>query len=161
MTSWKIRSNSGWRDATFVPVNGAEGQLLRHRITIRGRFWRRPGTDGDLVDDFEVSLQQVLVTQTQLQALLDAMNSWLLDQVGFKCTLGDGDPEIGVEFSVRAGLICSESKPVCTITACFGPAFLGEWAFVVDQSCIRMASEELAAAIRVYWFTGSTSQEMQ
>jgi len=45
-------------------------------------------------------------------------------------------------------LICSPAKPACKISYNSSSAMLGQWIFVVDQSCIKICADEIAIVLK-------------
>jgi hypothetical protein len=151
MAGWSLQSSSGRERVSF------EGRMLTSRLgtvagslTITGTFWQRDRnlSSATLTQDFDVVLHQVLVQAEDLVGLHRKLLAWLQTYAEFECELSTsapGDPRVRLQLGKNDGLICTRDRPALTLTYKGRPAMEGEWAFLVDQSCVRLCAEEMQA----------------
>lgn len=151
MAAWSFPSSSGRERVSFA------GRALTSRlgtvagsVTVTGTFWQRDRelSGAALTRDFDVVLHQVLVEVEDLVGLHRQLVAWLQTFAEFECELGTaapGDPRIHLQLGKNDGLICTRDRPALTLTYRGMPAMEGKWAFLVDQSCVRLCAEEVQA----------------
>lgn len=96
--------------------------------------------------DFAVLLPQVVVSNVALKDLRRRLVEWQINPSDFVCDLGagtGGDQALTLSIGRDSELIYSVGKPTCALTYRCGASMSGRWAFVVDQSCIRLCAESL------------------
>ena len=96
-------------------------------------------------------LHQVLVDVEDLATLQRKLTAWLQTFDEFECDLGTsspGDPRVHFQLGKNGELICTRDKPALTLTYRAAPAMEAKWAFLVDQSCVRLCAGELQAYLR-------------
>ena len=90
--------------------------------------------------------QCVTVSWDSLAGLRSRLCEWLATQAPFAVRLVD---EPGLSFSVAVApsdtMISSASKPLFEVVYTAGRALNAAWAYIVDQSCVRIMLEELDA----------------
>jgi hypothetical protein len=153
---WTLSSSDGW--------NHVSGRALRHwadssgetlllfEISIRGQFWQRDADDlGDLRDDFECRLAQVIIGRSRLRELLAALNNWLSTPNPVRIELsGWSAQQLSISFDVSEDFICSMDSPVCEIRYTAERMSEARWNFVVDQSCIRSLHDDLIRVLHAF-----------
>lgn len=151
---WSISASSGrQRMACRVLSPGRESGTLVGSIHITGQFWQRDRAiaEAAMAPDFEVLLPQVVLDLRALEALRLHLLAWPANPGRFRCELGSPQAaaqRLSLSFGMEAELISSAEKPACRIDYQGGPSMAASWAFVVDQSCIRLAGDELGAVLR-------------
>ena len=154
MTSWSVVSNDGWNRCEVDLLSNCllDGEeLIRSRVRIEGRFWRRESvveTSAELVDDFSVQLSQVLLRGGALQQFGEALGDWLSCRQGFSLELS-GVKGQSLEFciGVRDDLICTVEKPALTVRYGGERMRSAEWFFLVDETCIARLKVELTRSL--------------
>jgi len=132
--------------SSSISTRGEE--LVCCDIVISGIFWSRieaaEGMDSDLVPDYSVHLHQVILLKDRIDHLIANLDKWLKFSESFFLEIADGnDQSLTFFLGDDSGLICSGDKPACVIKY-VGTSFRGgEWAFVVDTSCIEVFNEGL------------------
>jgi hypothetical protein len=116
-------------------------------------FWQRDVlvSKAELVRDFEVLLPQVVVDLDALSELRHRLVEWQVNPSEFVCRLGTekgGDQVLTFAVGRDANLICNVLRPACILTYECGAAMVGRWAFLVDQSCIRLCSDSLGEFLK-------------
>ena len=144
---WSMTASSGRESIRFNTneVANSNKELL-FTVSIEGRFWERQAiADRQLVDDFQVYLKQIIIPKESILELLSKLTCWLDTPEEISCFLSM--PASGQTLRVSLGshhnVIIDRGKSVFCMTYEASHAFKGEWAFVVDQSCVRIAVEEL------------------
>lgn len=146
--SWSITASSGRESIRF---NSTEGAIINTEllfaVSIDASFWERKANSGRLlVEDFHVDLKQIVIPKESVLELLSKLKKWLESPGEISCSLST--PTSGQTLLISLGshhnVIIDRGKSVICMTYEAGHAFKGEWAFVVDQSCVRIAVEELA-----------------
>jgi len=125
------------------------------RIEVSGDFWPRGVVRQtiDLTEDFHVVLPQVLIDLASLKALRERLIEWHVNPSSFSIELGVRHGEgqqLAFAIGQDDGLIYSVGKPACMLTYACGSAMKGRWAFVVDQSCIRLCAESIDAFMQSF-----------
>lgn len=155
MVRWSLPSTSG-RDQLMGEFKSLAkdrhgGTVFVTDLRISGLFWPRLqiGASSALTADYDVSLPQVLVDWRALDDLIVALGAWLEQPRPISielCPAPAKDQSLVRSVGDVAGLITAADKPGCRIRYT-GTVFRGgDWAFVVDQSCIRIFYDDLCAA---------------
>lgn len=117
-------------------------------VSIRARIW-----DGDDNQFARLSADKIILSGAGLRQLKDDIENWLeSSRVGTDAFSGEyalaanGYSMLDLIFRHRKDIIASHDKPVVTIRFRVGRAE-GEFCFVSDQSCLRLFTDDLAAAI--------------
>jgi hypothetical protein len=126
--------------------------LLRTRIELVGTFWPRLGSGlgHGLIPDFSVVLHQVLLRHKQVELLLRELEAWLIRPSALSVELGrasNNDQSLTLSLGVSDKFISKADRPACVIEYSSGAFSVGEWGFVVDQTCIQQLVDELSAAM--------------
>jgi hypothetical protein len=149
-TYWSIGAASGrGRFDCFLKSRPDDAGTLLCAIHIVGETWQRdrPLANAALALDFDVLLPQVVVNWLSFELLHKRLGEWQSNPNEFVCDLGGkelGDQRLTFAMGRNERLICSTLKPALTFSYSDGASMAGEWAFVVDQSCIRLCADELA-----------------
>lgn len=151
---WSIPSNSGRDTISFeVQSDDRSQDMLECAVKIYGRFWHRPAAStqppefGKMTDDHNFTLSSVLMRVSYCDQLLADCDNWLRTQTPFIRELSfNSDQTILFQVEKRGDLITTADHPAFTFYYGSGICRL-EVFFVVDQSCIRSARDELAATL--------------
>jgi len=152
---WSLSSASGRNhiNCTFLAYSERADTLLCH-IQVSGKFWRRgvKQRPTDLINDFEITLPQVLIDIGALKTLREKLVEWQINPSGFKLELGvqsGNDQRLSFSIGRQKDLIYSVDKPAATISYLSGASMEAKWAWIVDQSCIRLCAESIKDFIQV------------
>jgi hypothetical protein len=147
--SWSITSASGRGKVVCRTVGRAKsaGKLVCS-FEVEGIAWQRDRalSEASQTTDFRVELPQVVVQTDLLKSLRQRLVEWQSNPAEFVCELCDaaeGDQRLALSIGRDDDLIYSAGKPACILTYACGASMTGRWAFVVDQSCIRLCAESL------------------
>ena len=101
------------------------------------------------VPDTTAILHQLVFQRAHLAAVAAELEKWTVDQAPFRLALVD-TPGCRLSMSVgaRDDFISSAMKPVFAMEYDRGPRLRAAWAYVVDQTCIRIMLEELKFFLR-------------
>lgn len=151
-TLWRIPSNSG--HDTFecelrTPIHA--GILVEIRLRTRGpdRTIDQPGARRPIQDTDEhvVLLPQHLIGRSQLHGLARAFEAWPSTHTAIALPLHvEPDQKLTITVGPEPTLISSASKPVLRILYT-GFALTCDWFTILDETCIRIASEQLRVAL--------------
>jgi hypothetical protein len=151
---WSLSSSSGRNDinCTFLRRSEKPDALLC-QIQVTGEFWQRrvKQQPTDLTSDFEVVLSQVLVDIDALKSLREKLVEWQVNPSSFSVELGiqsGGDQRLSFSIGQEKTLIYSADKPAVTISYSCNASMESKWAWVVDQSCIRLCAESIRDFVR-------------
>jgi len=144
----------GWNYIKFKFLSyERESSFSVFEMEIHGKFWKRNSFSAErqVVDDLNIILPQVLIDISALKLLYENLKFWQISMKGFEVNIASRE-EKGQQLIISIGkseeLICSVSKPVCVISYSSGSAMQARWAFVVDQSCIRICTDGIAELIK-------------
>jgi hypothetical protein len=151
---WSVPSNDGWNSVTFdAQVLHHDTNQLEHSIELKGQFWYRPELSVEppkfdrLVDDFMIVLPSVLIPQSACQGLLNEFDRWLNSHEPFTATLTSTPGQVVmIQIGKRNDLITTHDHPALTFFYEARGCRL-EVCFVIDQSCIRKARDELSVVL--------------
>jgi hypothetical protein len=120
---------------------------------IEGLSWQRDRAleVANLVRDFTVQLPQVVIDLEALKELRERLIEWQVNPSDFICSLNVGtvrDQTLTVSIGRNPDLIYDVGKPACTLVYHCGASMSGKWAFVVDQSCIRLCADSITEFLR-------------
>jgi len=151
---WSIRSSDGrsrmaCRSANYSQDTGK----LTGSLTLERQAWQRdrPLQNAALTRDFRIELPQVVLRIDSLRSLRQRLIEWQVNPADFTCELCDGtagDQRLSMSIGRDERLIAAVFKPAFIITCDCGPSMSGRWAFLVDQSCIRLCAESLGELLR-------------
>jgi hypothetical protein len=153
-TCWSIHASSGrGRFKCFSKSQPTDAGTLVCAVQIVGEAWQRdrPLADAALTVDFEVLLPQVVVDWLSLELLHQRLVEWQLNPYEFVCDLGGkqvSDQRLTFAIGRNEKLIYSTLKPALTLSYSDGASMAGEWAFAVDQSCIRLCADSLVNILK-------------
>jgi hypothetical protein len=144
---FSMPSNSGrvvtkWR---VVPTSEADRSLVLETQLQSTFFDRtRDAAEAAVVQDVSIALHQVVSSRQDLHRLKDLLDAWLEGQALFSTSLVESPGQgFRIGLSLRDDVICSSDKPVFEVDYEAGFSVRTQWAYVVDQSCVRIASDEL------------------
>lgn len=150
MPSWDINSSSGRENCEFSIDHAlAQGSKVFASIHLHRDFWKRDRTPfgRELVKDVRLELPQIMVEVGELRELLSNFEAWLDRRASFEQSIDatEGDDQF-LRFSVgrSSAFIYTSEQPTFTVAARFGGYFSFESAFVVNESCVRLARDSLA-----------------
>lgn len=152
--SWSISSNRGWESFECELLND-HGDDLLCRLTLNGEYLDRsqPESNGDLVlPDFKVSLPQTLLSRQSLRGLYMDLFRWREMGELFSRDIqaaGSGGQMLRLPIEDNPRFIQSAGKRVFTIQYVSGLAMAITSSFLVDQSCVGLALDELARSLEV------------
>ena len=132
----------------FVTRDGEGAILVDLRAT--GSMWRRDQakTEGELVDDFEVRLPQAIAATRALERLRSKLLMWLHDERPFSELVSPPrEPLLELRVEDDGRFAKQPGKPVFTMKYTTQGTVTAETSFVVDASCLRLFSQELAQAL--------------
>jgi hypothetical protein len=132
-------------DCDFV-AHADEGGAIVCGMKVQGDFSPRGlrNYGSGQVNDFQVTLPQVLVNPQSLGLLRERLVEWQVNPSSFSLELGvssGSDQRLTFAIGQDDKLIYSVAKPACILTYTGGSSMLGRWAFLVDQSCIRLCAD--------------------
>lgn len=156
--AFSISSKDGWNRVTVtaskVVLGPAGRRQLAGGVAIRSLFWSRPdaiesGTfEAPPVEDLAASIPQVVLDVSALERLRSLLQQWLIDHSEFEVELAKNDAQqLSIAAGDRAELICSLESPALTLRYRAERVQALEVYFLVDQSCISAALEELEALL--------------
>jgi hypothetical protein len=147
---WTLRSSSGTDSYTFRLVGTVAGSSSETvwEVDLITTFKDRSTESGLEVEEHLVRLPQLLIPRENLRQLDVSIRKWLLDFEPFSVGLATRP---GQQMQILVGpspaLISTRSRPAVEIT--YAGISLEFRAFcVVDQSCMRVAAEELTQVLR-------------
>ena len=147
--SWSLTANSGWKRFSCSASGILDNQLdIVCAIGISGDFWDR-GVALDIAslkEDFHSVFPQVILSREYLSALCKKLDAWLELPEEFSCDLSEPTrsyQEIIFSLGRRPEFISSIDKPVFELQVIISPTVVSKYAFIVDQSCIRICRDEL------------------
>jgi hypothetical protein len=145
---WSISASSGWIQVTCsAPACSARRGSVVCALSISGQFWQRDRdlAAASLTRDFQILLPQVVLELKALERLQEMLTDWQASRDDVEAALTGAAADQHLSFSIGKddGLIYTPDKPACTVRYECGPAMSGRSSFVVDQSCIRICSEEI------------------
>lgn len=154
MTSgiWRLPDSSGRNEfrAAVVQVTDQDGRpRFKISFSISGMFWNRIESSSKTIADVDLAVSQLLVDRTHLVELLAALDEWLQSHKAFSSHLSaDGDDQ-SLEFEVSSSelRVSSAERPACIITYRGSVLNLAQFILVVDQSCLRIFRDSLAAIL--------------
>ncbi len=151
MPEFSLTSNSGREQTTF---RLDDCDLDRPSCTLSvhssAQFWDARADIGGagLVPERTVEFHQVGTDWQRLGGLNASLREWLRSAMPFGAVLANNDrSKLGVQIGVSADLISSADKPVFSLTYEVGTMVRLSWRYVVDQSCIRVFSDELGTVL--------------
>jgi hypothetical protein len=147
--AWTMPSSSGREAVTFtVRGVGSAGRLIVEVVIQADFFAVGREALGDVVPDHRLRLCQAVVDTEVLRALLADLRQWETDRTAVRRQISadQSSQSLAVELGVRDGVICTPEQPVFTVRY-EGSLTQIEHAFVVDQSCVAIASESLARIV--------------
>jgi len=157
INEWCVPSNRGWGNVAFdAQILHQNTGMLEHSVNLTGKFWYRAGLNADppkhghLMDDFRITLLQVLIPRSACEQLLSDFEVWLTTRTFFRCSLvSEPDQFVMLEVGERSGLTSTREHPV--LTFCYeGAGCCLEVFFVVDQSCISKARDSLTRVLQSF-----------
>ncbi|MEK8020580.1 MAG: hypothetical protein VSS75_027250 [Candidatus Parabeggiatoa sp.] len=150
--SWSLLSADGWNKVTGTFIRKwmslEDDVLLLTDISITGDFWQRDKeevNDAKITLDFRVQLPQVIIKENALKELIIEIDKWFSEprEIGIELS-NVCYQSFQITFGMKDEFICSPDKPVCTIQYSSDSRMkMGEWNFVVDQSCLRLFRDDL------------------
>ncbi|HJU38712.1 MAG TPA: hypothetical protein VJ724_04005 [Tahibacter sp.] len=118
-------------------------------VTVEGDDWdRREKRPGNIVADFRIVLPQVLMRLARLRALLGLLDVWLADFEPFEykvCVRAEVRQDFLVCLDRQPKLVYAIGKHAVTLRYDVGESMIGYWAFLVDESGVRIWRDSLAA----------------
>lgn len=122
-------------------------------LTLERQTWQRdrPLQNAALTRDFRIELSQVVLRIDSLRRLRQRLIEWQVNPAHFTCELCDitaGDQRLSMSIGRDERLIVDLFKPAFIVAYACGPSMSGRWAFLVDQSCIRLCAERLGELLR-------------
>ncbi len=151
MKSFSLKSNLGRASTTWIfRTVGQRQEELVFGLEAKGDFWDRAVdlSVAGLVTDSVVNLPQVICLRSELHSLYRHLIRWLDANTGFCVVLSDDESQsLTISLGIDERFISSPTKPVFSGSYSAGPSFKVEWAFVVDQSCVRLMMEELKGVL--------------
>jgi hypothetical protein len=154
---WSIPSNNGWNDITFeAGTLHRKSDVLECCIQLTGRNECAAKLDAvppevdRVVQNYIIKLPTVLVLMPACDQLMIDFDRWLESYTPFERYLTSTSEQV-VTLAVgrRDDLITTADHPAVTFCYDDGRCRL-EVLFVVDQSCIRIARDGLAATMRPF-----------
>ena len=157
--TWCIPSNDGWNNICFVvnekiTINGRA--ILRCKVIIKGNYWDRKSlqlsqkNDWILIQDHLLELPQLFIDMNSLDKLLMDYQSWRnIDDVINLQLSGLEEQSVRIIIGHREGVITSTYKPALTFI-CEMARINVEIYFIVDATCISIASQQLQKCISIY-----------
>jgi len=148
---WAIDATNGFQHVQCRLVGVLpDPDIVCCEFQVAREFWNRCDAiaQAALVADLGVELPQVLISISMLRQLRARLDDWMACRSSFACQIcpeGHGDQTLMVSIGTRIDVICSTEKPTFTLTYQCGHSMVAEWAFVVDQSCMRGWRESLQA----------------
>lgn len=148
---WSMNSNSGREQFDVFVESEVDAQTLLCSARILRNFWQRekPIADAQMALDHDIVLAQIIVEIHELEKLLTDFHRWRDEGMLFerRITSAVAGPNLSVSIGRDPGLIYSVDKPAFIVCYSNGAAMSGRWAFVIDQSCVRLAVESIAAIL--------------
>lgn len=152
--SWSISSNRGWESFECELLND-HGDDLLCRLSLNGEYLdrSRPESNGcHVVPDFNVLLPQTLLSRQSLRGLYMDIFRWR--EIGglFSRDLqaaGSGGQMLRLSIEDNPRFIQGAGKRVFSIQYVSGLAMTITSSFLVDQSCVGLALDELARSLGV------------
>lgn len=149
-TIWEIASHDGWNAIRCREIAGCGlDDFVLTEYSCHGSFWDRStlASDGivkpSLTNDFELKLCQVMTPLSSFTNLRFALDAWLREPGSLTVALGSmQDQQLIVEIGRREQFICSDANPVFTLKY-ISSRLSSSQQFVVDESCVRIASDLL------------------
>jgi hypothetical protein len=150
MTEVTMTSNRGASVTSIVFVDPRVDGKQVLEVSVSEECWdRRQAEAGDLMrPDFNMTMHQVVSSLGQLQSLLGALDSWLFERadVDVELCVIEGQ-SLRFKMAPDSEWISSREKPVFFGSYATNPSVATCWAYVVDQSCVRIMRDELAEAL--------------
>jgi len=125
--------------------------VLSLEVGIRAKTWDRMVAleDAQVVDDFVVTLLNVRSAVKRLATFANSLERWLTTSEQFEVELSEGPHQrVRIGVGKRAGVLCSTSKPAFYGEVDGGVLERCEWSWIVDQTCVRMAMDELRCVLQ-------------
>jgi hypothetical protein len=149
-----LSSNSGREEMKFALLHSIVAdtdEACICSLTLKGRNWREliGKYQWEIIDDCTVHLHQVLLSVSRLTELYHILMAWLRHPFVIEQELAMHE-YLYFQFSLGpdAGIISSAEKPVARLAFAVG-SLRGDFAFVVDQSCIRLFASGIGRAISI------------
>lgn len=147
MRTWGLPSSSGrlrFSSRIIGRDNLNDGNIISE-FWVESLFWpiRLADNFGDaesMVPEVSLRVHQIVFSKNEMISLADGINKWLDDYSYFSVVLGFSyDPAHTLMLSIGSdpGLIARRDKPACTMTYSGRDFRKAEWAFLVDESCLR------------------------
>jgi hypothetical protein len=155
MSTWSISSSSGREQLVISSARCANitaDSPIVCSVNLAGETWQRSlrPAMGQVLQDFSLTVPEVLIRRAAILELLDNLNSWQLTLHQFEIELADScatDQSFVFELSRVNELIFKQDRPACTIRYSTGVAITTRSSFVVDQSCIALCAESLSSFV--------------
>ena len=157
VNEWSLPSNDGWSNITFeTRALHRKDCLLECCVYLTGRHECAVGQSAvpcnsdRVLDDYIIRLPTVSVSVSACDQLILDFDRWVGSSTPFnRCLTLTSEQVVTLEVGNRTDLITTTDHPAVTFCYDGGKCRL-EAFFVVDQSCIRLAREELAATLAVF-----------
>ena len=151
---WSIRSSDGRSRMTCHSARSSQVEgTVTGSLTLERQAWQRdrPLKNAAMTRDFRIELPQVVLRVDSLRRLRQRLVEWQVNPAGFTCELCDAaaeDQSLSMTIGRDERLIADLFKPAFIVTYDAGPSMAGRWAFLVDQSCLRLCAESLGEFLR-------------
>jgi hypothetical protein len=153
---WSLPSSSGRERLSGELVRTCRDRsgrtFLLSRIELTALLWPRDGSGPDLVSDFSVRLEQVGLLREAVEALSIRAAAWMSSREPFSVELCGGGAlgqSLMLAIGERPGVIIDLGKAACTVRYRDFTFDLGEWKFVVDETCVRELHSGLTEMLSV------------
>lgn len=152
--SWSISSNRGWESFECKILNDHCDDLLCC-LTLNGEYLDRSRPElsgGHLAPDFKVLLPQTILSRQSLRGLYVDLFRWREMGEFFSRDLqaaSSGGQILRLSIEDNPRFIQSSGKRVFTIHYVSGLVMTITSSFLVDQSCVGLAVDELARSLGV------------
>ncbi|WP_457336920.1 hypothetical protein [Rhizobacter sp. P5_C2] len=151
---WSIRSSDGRSRMACRSTNSSQDSgKLTAALTLEQQTWQRdrPLQNAAMTRDFRIELPQVVLRIDSLRRLRQRLIEWQVNPAHFTselCDIAAGDQHLSMSIGRDERLIADLFKPACIVACDCGPSMSGRWAFLVDQSCIRLCADSLGELLR-------------
>lgn len=153
--NWRIRGNAGREEILFrLTAAMTAGEPLKYEILATGEDWRiddvvaTPAKFEDIVESFQFKLSNLHFDSTLHDQLTLDFDKWLNSYTPFTRTLIQLPGQVcSLYVGPMDGYITRPDHPMCVL-ACRVRSCDARIMLKIDESCVRLAREELAALLR-------------